>query len=516
MNGLQLLTRPARPQAFGFNEWLGMWSLDNLGSFVIPSLASPTTELPDTRFSTMVSSLYARNGVIYAIEALRLGVFAEARPQWRQLRNGRPGDLFGTPELRILEEPWPGGTTADLMARSQLSADLAGAAFIVRRPTKLEVLRPDWMSIAMGVLGDPDSTAWALDAEILAFAYQPGGPGSSEPIEYLDPADVAHYTGTTPDPLSPSKRGVPWVYPILRDLLADVAATRYKQSFFDNGATPSMVIKMDKSIVPEKWREWVRMFKEKHEGAANAFKTLYLGAGADVTVVGSTFEQIDFRNLGAGSELRLCAAGEVPPVLVGLSGGSGSSGGMGPTTDYPAARRRFADATIRPKWRNFFGSLQTIVPPPPGAQLWYDDSDVAFLREDLKDAANIHQIQVSAITQLIREGFEADDAVTAVTSGDLTRLKGRHTGLISVQLQPPGTRLDGGPAGASTDPEPKVTKAATPQIPASTSGAVAVTRELVLSKREELEAAGLDAGYDTLARELGVSRETIRRRLRTN
>jgi hypothetical protein len=502
VNGIQLLTR--RPQALDFNQWTSLWSLENLDSFIMPSLATTTTELPDTRFPTMVSGVYARNGVVYACEALRLSVFAEARAQFRQLRNGKPGNLFGTPELRILEEPWPGGTTADLLARSLLSVDLAGAAFIVRRPTKLEVLRPDWMTIAMGIIGDPESTAWNLDAEILAFAYQPGGPGSSEPVEYLDPRDVAHFTGVTPDPLSPSKRGVPWVYPILRDLFADTAATRFKQAFFDNGATPSLIISIDKSVIPEKWREWIKIFKEKHEGARNAFKTLYLGAGATATVVGSSFDKLDFRNLAANSELRVCAAAGVPSVLVGLSGGS-SSGALGSTTDYPAARRRFADGTIRPNWRNFFGSLQTIVPPPPGSQLWYDDADIAFLREDVKDSAEIDQIQAQTIVALIRDGFAPDDAVAAVTSGDLTQLKGKHNGFISVQQQPIAFPESGTTATLVQAPKP-------PQIGPG-EGSQAITRAVVLEARAELEAAGRDAGYDTLARRFGVSPATIRRRL---
>lgn len=508
MNGLQLLTRGGG--RFGadlsFSQWAGMWSMESLDSFIVPSLASPTTELPDARFHTVVAGLYARNGVVFAVEALRLAVFAEARAQFRQLRGGKPGDLFGTPDLRILEQPWPGGTMSDLLARNLLSADMAGAAFTVRRPTKLEVLRPDWMTVVMGVLGDPTSTAWAIDSEVLAYAYQPGGPGSSEDVEYLDPSQVAHFTGITPDPLSPSKRGVPWIYPVMRDIFADQAATRFKQAFFDNGATPSLIISIDKSVLPEKWREWVKIFKEKHEGARNAGKTLYLGAGASAQVVGASFSDLDFRNLSASAELRVCAAGGVPPVLVGLSGGTSSA--LGSTTDYPAARRRFADATVRPLWRNFFGSLETIVPPPPGSQLWYDDGDVAFLREDLKDSAEIDQVQAQTIVALIRDGFEPDIAVKAVTSGDLTILSGKHNGFISVQQQP--ISFPGEPAGAGAT----VTKPNQPQLPAGAISRIPIVSQAqVLETKAALEAAGRDAGYDSIARELHVSSATIRRRL---
>jgi hypothetical protein len=91
---------------------------------------------------------------------------------------------------------------------------------------------------------------------------------------------------------------------------------------------------------------------------------------------------------------------------------------------------------MRPLWRNAAGSLATIVDVPASAELWYDDRDIPFLQEDLKDEADIQSTQAGAIRQLVDAGFDADSVVNAVTAGDLTRLK--HSGLFSVQLQKPG------------------------------------------------------------------------------
>jgi hypothetical protein len=38
-------------------------------------------------------------------------LFSEARFQFRQMRFGRPGDLFGTQGLGRSRTPWPGATT---------------------------------------------------------------------------------------------------------------------------------------------------------------------------------------------------------------------------------------------------------------------------------------------------------------------------------------------------------------------------------------------------------------------
>jgi hypothetical protein len=60
-----------------------------------------------------------------------------------------------------------------------------------------------------------------------------------------------------------------------------------------------------------------------------------------------------------------------------------------------------------------------------------------FLQEDRKDAAEIHQIRANTIATYVKEGFTAASAVDAVVSEDETLLK--HTGLVSVQLQEPGS-----------------------------------------------------------------------------
>ena len=119
---------------------------------------------------------------------------------------------------------------------------------------------------------------------------------------------------------------------------------------------------------------------------------------------------------------------------------------------------------MRPLWRNFAGSMETLVPPPHGsAELWYDDRDVAFLRQDRKDLASITQVQAATISSLVSAGYKPDAAIQAVMADDLSLLKGQHTGLYSVQLQPPGLPGEpGGPALDSTQPAPSAPKPPAP------------------------------------------------------
>jgi hypothetical protein len=107
--------------------------------------------------------------------------------------------------------------------------------------------------------------------------------------------------------------------------------------------------------------------------------------------------------------------------------------------NYQASRRRFADITMRYLWQEASAAFSTAVAVPAGAELWYDADGIPFLQEDAKDAAEITQIQASTIANLVKEGFTAESATAAVVAQDPTLLK--HTGLLSVQLQPPGVTL---------------------------------------------------------------------------
>jgi phage portal protein BeeE len=424
-------------QRFGFDDWAQMLNFGGLG---YPLLQGGTLnqgrEEIDSSFRGYVEGAYKRNGVIFACIAVRLRTFSEARFQYQQLRGGRPGDLFGTPDLDILETPWTNATTGDLLARMLLDADIAGNAFIRRTVTpkgkpRLMRLRPDWVTIIGGSDGDPD------EAEVLGYSYQPGGPGSGIDSIPLLPPQVAHFA-PSPDPIA-NFRGLSWLTSVLMEIQGDSAATTHKHMFFQQGATPNMVVTLgDTQLTPQAFQDWVDKMEATHSGSHNAYKTLYLAAGADAKVVGSDLRNIDFKAVQGAGETRIAAAAGTHPVLVGLSEGlQGSSLNEG---NYKSAKRAFGDATLRPLWRNAAGSLATIVASQPGARLWYDDRNIPFLQEDRMDAVEILSSKAQTIRTLTDAGYDPDSVIDAVEAEDLRRLKGSHSGMFSVQLQPPGSQ----------------------------------------------------------------------------
>jgi phage portal protein BeeE len=398
----------------------------------------------------MVQGAYKRNGIIFACMRARLSVFSEGRFQYQRQRNGRPGDLFGDQSLSLLEKPWPNGTTQDLLTRLLQDADLAGNAYWTVRNGNLRRMRPDWVTIVMGSFDDPDVLPDDLDAELLGYGYHPGGPMSGTDPVFLLPEEVAHFA-PTPDPIA-HYRGMSWISPIVRELEADQAASLHKLAFFQNGATLQTVVSF-KDMKEETFERFMRKMNNAHQGAQNAYKTLYLGGGADVTTVGADMRQLDFKVTQGAGETRIAAAAGVHPVIVGLSEGlQGSSLNAG---NFNAARRQFAEGTLSTLWRNVASSLSGLVDGPAGAQLVVDTRDIPFLREDQKDAANIQQQQGSTIVQLATGGFTRKSAIAAVVAQDMTLLE-EDPNWVSVQVQ---QSITGAPAPA----DPAAPAAAAPE-----------------------------------------------------
>jgi phage portal protein BeeE len=388
----------------------------------------PNAEMPSASMESYASSVYKTNGIVFACMAVRQSVFAEIRFRYANLENGKVGRMFGDPTLDVLFRPWPNGTTGELAARMIQDVDLAGNSYWVREGNRLYRRHPDKMLLVL-----TENPADARYSDIAGYSYWPDGifPGRRN-YTYL-PEQVCHWS-PLPDPQR-DYLGMSWLTPVLREIASDSAATDHKQSFFRNGATPNMVVKTPAEIMTQdQFDAFKAKMDREHVGTGRAYKTLYLAPGADVSVVGRDFSQMDFGETQGRDETRIAAAAGVPAVIVGLKESmSGSSLNAG---NYGQARRRFADGTMRPLYRSAAAALQTLVPPPnSGSILWYDDSQVAFFREDRADAADIFYKKALTVESLVRAGYEAETVATAVENEDLRALV--HTGLFSVQLQKP-------------------------------------------------------------------------------
>lgn len=414
------------------DDYLNLWNNIYFNGNTYPitgvqqTLAGEKVERVTNSLESYASQLYAANGVVFACMAVRQLVFSAVRFQFQRINKGRPSELFGNPSLRVLEQPWTGGTTQDLLARMIQDADLAGNSYWTLVDDELVRLRPDWVDI---VLEPIRLRGGEIGQRRFGYLYTPGGANSGNEGVPLLRDEVAHFA-PYPDPLA-AYRGMSWLTPVIREVQGDQLMNQHKRAFFEHGATPNMVVKGIEAPTLERFNEIVEAMEGSHAGVANAYRTLYLTAGADATVVGNDMKQLDFKIVQGHGETRIAAAAGVHPVIVGLSEGlQGSSLNAG---NYAQARRRFADGTMHPLWQNAVGSLEQVVPAPPVTRLWYDARDVPFLREDRDAAAKIQQAQAATMRQLIDGAFEPDSVVAAVDAEDWGLLV--HTGIPTVQVQ---------------------------------------------------------------------------------
>jgi phage portal protein BeeE len=382
----------------------------------------------------------------FAAQMVRALVLSQARFTYRNRASSpTPRRLFGNRDLALLERPWTNATTGELLARMEWHAGLTGNAYVTRQPKRLRILRPDWTAILYGSQAEPDEPMHAIDSEIVGYVYQNGGihAGAGKPVTVLPP-DMAHWS-PLPDPMSPGM-GMSWITPAIRDMQGDRAATEHKLTFFRNGATPNMVVKGIPATTKEKFDELVDAMETKHAGIRNAYRTLYLTAGADATVVGADLRQLDFKATQGAGETRIAMLSRVPaPILQiseGLAGSSLNAGNFG------MARRIWADTWIYPTLQDVAMALSPLVNVPADAELWTSTDDMPILREDAKDAAEIEQVKEATIVAYVNGGFTPESAIAAVQGQNVALLK--HTGLLSVQLQPPGTEFP----TASATPKP--------------------------------------------------------------
>jgi len=413
------------------------------GSPGAPFVQTTMGALDREKVAASAVGAYKGSGPVFSLVMARMRVFSQVRFMWTEFTGSVPGDLFSSPELSVLNSPWPNGTTSDLLARMEMHDSLAGNAYVRRtRPDQLNVLRPDLVTIILGSQEEPGDPALAADTEVAGYFYTPAG---GRPRIFL-PDEVAHFA-PIPDPWF-HFLGQSWITPVLRELQGDMAAAEHKWMFFENSATVNLAIKFDAALAIEKVKAFKELMEEEHRGIRNAFRTLYLGGGADPVPVGSSFREMDYAVIQGRAESRLASAAGVHPTIAGfMEGLQGSSLNEG---NFAAARRLFGETTLTHLWGNAASSLQSIVRAPgPGASLWYD-SRVPFMRQDAGDVASIKQQEATTITALIRDGFTPESAVQAVAANDWGQLQ--HSGYISVQLWQPGTESPAHPEPGAESP----------------------------------------------------------------
>jgi phage portal protein BeeE len=390
---------------------------------LVESLSSQPIEKIGNDFQSFVQRGYLNNGIVYGCITARLVLFAQGVFKLRNKRDKTERDL--SPRLEILNKPWPGGSTAEMLSRIEQDTSLAGNWYLYQaEPDQLQRLRPDWTDIVL----DPSGR------ERVGYMYHRGG-RVNDPAGLPMTVDEVIHGSPYPDPMA-AFRGTSWIASVTEEVQSDIAMTRHKRQFFSNAATPNLLVTLQHTLKPEQRDVWRDMLNSTFGGTGNAWKTMVLEEGADAKIIGKAVN-LGFTDTQAGGENRIAVAAGVPSVVLGIKEGAEQA----TYNNYGSALGHMANFTTQHMWNDTTAVLTNAAPVPTGWELVIDTSDIPALQQDAQDLAVVTETQARTIRDLTDGGFTAESAIEAVTGNDLTLLVETDDG------------EDGSPNGEVGDPE---------------------------------------------------------------
>ncbi len=392
----------------------------------------PGAQIEDTpaTFMAQVQQIGRTHGIVAAAVAARAAVLSQIEFAWRDNspEADTTGQLVDGPGLSTLNRP-PLMTRQALLTLAESHVSYAGISYFTRRDG-FRLLRPDLVD---ALIEGPETAEQVRDGEgeLVGYAYFRRGRDNTPDTYTVD--EVAAWV-PEPDPIF-WWRGQSWVTGIVRDVQLDRQMSHYVENFLENSATPNIIIKPDARLSVDQVKEFRKEYDRKQIGSGAAGRTLWLGGGSDIEVVGSTIDKLSVRELQGGAETRVSVRSGVPAPLLGIREGmQGSSLNAG---NYGQTRRLWADRHLAPHADSLCATLERLFRWQPSKELTYNPDRVLLLQEDRKDAAEILSTQATAINTLVAAGFTPESAERAIRTGNTAVLD--HTGLTSVQLLPPGT-----------------------------------------------------------------------------
>lgn len=338
-------------------------------SVFIPVYMEGQPVYSERKFRNYVNEGYKQNEIIYACIELTANTAAQTRLQVLSKGNDEPIEDH---ELRkLLERPNSWMTEFDFWVVTLVSMKLAGAAYWFKARamggqgpvTELWPLRPDLIAPIPGV--DSDSV-------IAAWEYMPDGGVRT----VLDANDVLAFRRT--DPLDFYKVVSP-VGVLAKSADVDTSITNYLKKFFDRGAMPAGALKSKLKLSPMAITDLMNSWEKRYGGAENWHKPVILDSDAEYQRTGLTFEEMDFSELDARNELRICMALGVPPILIGARAGLERS----TFSNYEEARRAWWQDHLIPLYKFLSDTIDLQLAPEFGEDVdtEWDFSEVPALNE---------------------------------------------------------------------------------------------------------------------------------------
>lgn len=196
----------------------------------------------------------------------------------------------------------------------------------------------------------------------------------------------------------------------------------YLNEFYLKGATPGVILKMDKNVAEDTALRFLRSFEAAHTGRRNSRRTVILPKGVDFDTASHTIADQQISDLTDKNKDKILAALKVPKHAVSLA----ESGSLG-SEEHKMALRFFFKSAIVPvqKKRASFLTMKLrergVI--QPNQCIEFDNSHVEFLQDDQEKKADLGiklngQWTLNEIRQEIwqKEPIEGGDVVVGMQS----------------------------------------------------------------------------------------------------
>lgn len=344
---------------------------------MLPTFDIGSEVMPATNFRGFALEGMSKNEVVYACVRTNAVSFSEMPLRvWKQNGQHKLPDemhpirqLFRRPNPFIRDE-------VTLWETLSTSYDIAGEWFLFKarnpagRTVEIWPLRADAMSYVGG-----------MESPVKTWLYTP--PGGSKPIP-MDPMDVMHCKIS--DPLDPV-RGLPPLRAAARAVDSDNLATDFIAKFMANNGVPSGALILKREYDDELQKRLMKQWSLRHAGAKNAGRLMVLWNEADFKQFTVTPRNMEFPDLRAISETRICMVFGVAPIIINSWAGLQRS----TYANFAEANRSYYDKTMLPRGTKFGSVIEASFMDPEdpdsrsmnGLSIGFDWRDIRALQEEL-------------------------------------------------------------------------------------------------------------------------------------
>ena len=250
------------------------------------------------------------------------------------------------PLSQLLARPNPEMSTTELLERMLLHEHIGGKWLLHKirstreMPVELWPLRPDRTAPVLGDKFLIDRYVYTDDA------------GKKHPVRAADVIEGV----LRPDYLD-DFNGLSPIAPAARWIDLDNQAAEYLRAFFYNGGQPSGLLKYKRVSKPadrERVRElWKETYGQSAKTGVNWHNLAVVDSDVDYQEIGSRPSKLGMQPIFDQTETRICAAFNVPPIVVAVRIGMQFS----TYANYEEARASLWDETLKPLYRKISNKL---------------------------------------------------------------------------------------------------------------------------------------------------------------